>query len=186
MCFENLISVHAEIFCKEFATKEEIINAGEQVMVQLFKGKPGQKLNALRYQKYKEKIVTETSKVLAKRLPPTESATRYHSLRAYYQIQTWMEQNKKLNPLEYGWQETNNRFAAILTDLPPAPSHLLSAIRCGCKGACDTRRCNCTEAGLRCTSACKHCENTTCKNFNILDEEEDDNEDDVDFCLFDF
>lgn len=152
-------------------------------MVQLFKGKAGMKLNSLRFEKYKEKIATETSKVLAKRLPPTESATRFHSLRAYYQIQKWMERNNKLNPLEYGWQETNNRFSAILTNLPPAPLHLLSAIRCGCKGACDTRRCNCREAGLQCTSACKHCDDATCRNYNVSpgEDDDDDNDEDIDY-----
>lgn len=154
-------------------------------MVQLFKGKAGMKLNALRFEKYKEKIATETSKVLAKRLPPTESATRFHSLRAYYQIQIWMNRDKKLNPLEYGWHETNNRFTAILTNLQPAPSHLLSAIRCGCKGVCDTRRCNCREAGLGCTSACKHCDSATCRNYNVSGEDEDDDED-IDYFLSDF
>lgn len=172
------------MFCSDCATKEEIIIAGEQAMVLLFKGKAGQKLNALRYQKFKEKIVTETSNVVAKRLPPTEAATSYHSLRVFYQIQMWMGQNKKLNPLGYGWQERNNRFTSILTNLPPAPSQLLSAIRCGCKGACDSRRCNCKESGLRCTTACKHCDNSTCKNYNILDE--DDDEDDMESLLFDF
>ncbi len=173
------------MFCNGLATKEEIVNAGEQAMVALFKGEIGQKLNALRYQKYKEKIVTETSNVLAKRLPPTESSTSYHSLRTFYQIQTWMDQNKKLNPLIYGWQETNNRFTAIMTNLPPAPSQLLSAIRCGCKGVCDTRRCNCKLAGLRCTTACKNCDNSTCKNYNILEEDDDDDDYDMDYFLFD-
>lgn len=184
--FANLISAQAEIFCKESASKREIIDAGEQAMVQLFKGKGGQKLNALRYQKYNEKIATETSNVLAKRLPPTEAATAYHSLRTYYQIQSWMEQNKELNPLEYGWQETNNHFAAISTNLPPAPSHLLSAIRCGCKGFCDTKRCNCKEAKLPCTTACKDCDNMTCKNYDILGQEEDECEDEDEDFLLDF
>lgn len=177
---ENVISAQAEIFCKQFATKEEIIDAGEQAMILLFKGKAGQKLNVVRYEKYKEKIATETSNVLAKRLPPTESATAYHSLRAYFQIQTWMQQNKELDPLDYGWKETNNRFTPILTNLPPAPSKLLSAIRCGCKGSCDTRRCSCKDVELPCTTACKHCDHDSCKNYNILDEEEEDeNETDI-------
>ncbi len=182
-----MVSAHAKIFCSELVTKDEIINAGEQVMVQLFKGKAGKKLNALRFEKYKEKVATETSKVLAKRLPPTESATRYHSLRAYYQIQSWMMRDTELNPLEYGWQVTNNRYSAILTNLPPAPTHLLSAIRCGCKGVCDTRRCNCREAGLHCTSACKHCDNSTCRNYSGLGEEEDDdNDEDINYFFNDF
>lgn len=149
-------------------------------MVLLFKGTAGQKLNALRYQTYKEKIVTDTSIVLAKRLPPTESATSYHSLRTFYQIQTWMDRNEKLNPMMYGWQETNNRLTAVMTNLPPAPPQLLSAIRCGCKSVCDTRRCNCREAGLSCTTACKSCDHSTCKNYNILEEDDDDYDDDCD------
>lgn len=157
------------------ATSDEIIHAGEQAMVLLFKGKEGQKLNKLRFEKYKEKVATETSNVLAKRLPPTESATAYHSLRAYYQIQTWMQQSEGLNPLEYGWKESNNRFTPIFTNLPPAPPALLSSIRCGCKGGCVNLRCNCKGAGLRCTTACKNCDHAKCKNYdNLYDEEEDD------------
>lgn len=175
LLIKNAFLGQAEKFCDRFATKQEIIEAGEKVMVLLFKGKPEQKLNALRFQKYKEKIATETSIVVAKRLPPTESATRFHSLRSFYQCQTWMQQSKGLNPLEYGWKETNNRLTPIFTSLPPAPESLLSAIRCGCKSNCNNQRCTCKVAGLQCTSACKNCDNKNCSNY-ISGEPDDDSE----------
>lgn len=149
-------------------------------MVLLFKGKPGEKLNALRYEKYKEKVATETSAVLSKRLPPTESATSYHSMRTYYQIQTWMGQNKDLNPLDYGWKQTINRFTPIATDLPIAPPELLKAIRCQCKkGDCSTLRCPCKKIGLYCSTACLDCDHACCKNqlYDLINEQEDDNDD---------
>lgn len=151
-------------------------------MVVLFKGKAGQKLNELRFQKYNEKIATETSVVLSKRLPPTHAATGYHSLRTFYQIQSWMKQSKGLNPLHYGWNESNNRFLPITTHLPPAPTSLLSAIRCGCKSLCNTVRCSCKKAGLKCTSACKNCDHPTCKNYDMsVDDDDEDDFDEIDF-----
>ncbi len=155
-------------------------------MTLLFKGKASQKLNALRFEKYKEKIATETSTVVAKRLPPTEGATMYHSLRAFYQIHVWMQQSQELDPLNYGWKQGINRLIPIMTNLPPAPASLLSAIRCGCKGHCDTRRCNCKGIGLRCTAACKHCDHENCKNYEFFCEQEEEDDDDIEYLFSDF
>lgn len=165
-------------------TKEQVINAGEQAMVLLFKGRLSEKLNELSFQKYKDKVATEASNVLAKRRPPTESATSYHSLRTYFQIQTWMGQDEGLNPLEYGWKKSNNGFTPILTDLPPAPPKLLSEIRCKCLGNCNTLRCNCKRNHLFCTSACINCNSDSCLNCDITTEQEDAQDDDLDNIYF--
>lgn len=141
-------------------------------MVVLFKGKVGQHLNALRFQKYNEKIATEST-IVAKRLPPTEAATAQHSLRAYYQIQTWMQKSEGMSPLNYGWKESSNRLVPILSNLPPAPLSLLSAIRCGCKSTCNTQRCTCKNAGLCCTEACQNCDESSCANYDSFGKDDD-------------
>ena len=61
--------------------KEEIIAAGEQALVCLYNGKPGESLDALRYARFQEKVAR--SNVEAKNLPPTAAAMKYHTLRVW-------------------------------------------------------------------------------------------------------
>ena len=59
--------------------KEEIVAAGEQALVCLYNGKPGESLDALRYSCFQEKMARSSKYVEAKNLPPTSAAMKYHT-----------------------------------------------------------------------------------------------------------
>jgi len=47
-------------------------------------------LDSLRYNLFSKKIVTTKSFVKPERLPPTDSSTKYHYQRFYFQIMVWI------------------------------------------------------------------------------------------------
>ena len=114
------------------ATKDEIISAGEKALVLLCNGKLGQSLDVLRYQRYKEKMVTNTAKVDPNSLPPTSAAAKFHSLRVYAQVVQWRGQD--INIEEWGWTRADGSV-----DWPLAPEYLLCVVRCNCATGCSTR-----------------------------------------------
>lgn len=166
----------AQIFCCRDSSQESIISAGKEVIVSMYNGKANEALNQLRYRKFIEKTQKGAANVSCKSLPPTEAAAKFHSLRVFYTIQEWM--GNKLNPLNYGWTERNCILRPVVTNLPPAPSDILSNIRCGCKGDCNSNRCSCFKAGLKCTLACKVCAGNSCSNHPPNDDDDSDFEED--------
>ena len=64
--------------------KEEIIAAGEQALVCLYNGKPGESLDALRNAHFQEKVARSSKCVEAKNLLPTAAAMKYHTLRVFF------------------------------------------------------------------------------------------------------
>ena len=70
----------AKVFAKGSATPEEISIAGEQALVALYNGKPGESLDSLRYKRFCENIATNTSCIHPQTLPPTSAAAKHHSL----------------------------------------------------------------------------------------------------------
>ena len=86
------------------ATKEEIGSAGIRLFVHLYGGKLTDSLNSLRYAKFME--MASCRKTLEpERLPPTERAALFHSLRVHHQIIVWKELSSEvLDPLQWGWK----------------------------------------------------------------------------------
>lgn len=75
----------AAIFLNTTSTPDEIAAAGERIIVALYSGNPNtQNLDELRYHLFARAAV-KTSFNLA-RLPPTQDAARFHSLRTYHQV----------------------------------------------------------------------------------------------------
>lgn len=179
LLFKKLDEVHftklAEIFCCANSSTESIIQAGNEVLMSLYKGKANETLNELRYRKFDEKTKSGSSAVSPKMLPPTEAAAKFHSLRVFYQIQVWMQ--NKLNPFNFGWVERNSILRPVPTNLPAAPANILSKIRCGCGGDCDSLRCTCFKIGLPCTTACKTCAGNSCSNRSTIAIDSDSDED---------
>lgn len=154
----------------------EIVAGGKKAVCILYGGKVWQELDDLRYQRFTEKVSSKTTAVQVQSLPPTEAAVYYHSLRTYYQIQTWLG-NSSLDTHKFGWELKSNMLRAKTTDLEPAPANLLSNIRCGCKGNCETKRCNCKKFSMKCTTACGECKGISCLNsVRIIVEVEDEDE----------
>ena len=165
---------HAAVF-QGVATKEEVISSGENALVLLFNGKLGQNLDALRYQRYQEKLATNTAKIDVKSLPPTSAAARFHSLRVYAQVLQW--RGEEVNVEEWGWTMKGILVVPVMTDLQPAPDSLLHIVRCTCKSGCSTMRCSCRKNNLECSPACSQCRGYSCTNCSIVLKEHDASDD---------
>ena len=77
------------IFGSEGATQAQITDAGVKVFVLCYGGTAKNSLDCLRYDKYMHMVATNNIKVEQQRLPPTERAANFHSLRVHYQIRVW-------------------------------------------------------------------------------------------------
>eukprot|EP00794_Sanderia_malayensis_P001611 gene1611-1782_t len=115
----------AKAFDDISASKEDIVHAGEKALVSLYSGKKGKGLDEMRYQRYCQKVSTGTSQVQPQSLPPTSAAAMYHSMRVYYQLHQWKDEEEALLAEEWGWKVKNSQLQPIMTHLPPAPEALL-------------------------------------------------------------
>ena len=154
----------ATVFGTPSASTTDVVAAGENALVCLYNGKPGEGLNSLRYDRFCEKVATSTSHVQPQSLPPTSAAAKYHSLRVYYQVQQWKGTVDDLLPQDWGWKECDGMFFPVQTDLPPAPQELLQVIRCSCKTDCSSLRCTCKKHNIECSVACSNCKGSGCAN----------------------
>ena len=110
-------------------------------------------------------------------LPPTSDAAAQHSFRVYSQIQEWL--GNLLSPTDWGWKVADGCCVPILITQPAAPDYLLKYVCCGCKeNGCDTNRCSCKKYGLSCTLSCQKCNGVSCKNAQILQVTDENDEDD--------
>ena len=64
----------ARAFDVQSASSEDVIAAGEQVLVSIYNGRHGEDLDSLRYKQFCQKIATNTSHVQPQTLPPTSAA----------------------------------------------------------------------------------------------------------------
>ena len=108
------------------------MTAGEQVLVSMYNGKPGETLDYVRYKCFCAKVARNTSHIQPKTLPPISAASKFHSLRVYYQVQEWKGVGDGLLPEEWGWKESEEMFVPVTTDLLLAPDDLLRIIRSNC------------------------------------------------------
>ena len=159
-------------------TTEVIDDLGCQVMAVLFGGQCTDSLATMRYNTFSKKVVSASSFVTPERLPPTESATKLHSRRAYYQIMVWMGKEQGMDVRNWGWNLQDNRFVPLMSRMNAAPDSLLKVIHCNCSTACKTLRCSCRRYGLPCTAVCGPCQLEECDNphnkFLSEDSEDDD------------
>ena len=86
-------------------------------MICLYGGQSEEGLDALRYRRFREKVVTRTSSVQVHTLPPTAAAAENHSARVYYQTQLWMAKGTNLNAEEWGWVTSEDRLEPLLSNL---------------------------------------------------------------------
>ncbi|WAR07159.1 hypothetical protein MAR_017117 [Mya arenaria] len=86
-------------------SKEEIEQHGERALILLYTDRQIDSINDLRVRFFIEKTSSNSLFIDPKTLPPTSSATKYHSLRTYYQIFQWKGLDE--NPCDYGWMLSN-------------------------------------------------------------------------------
>ena len=126
-------------------------------------------ISFFRYEKYNEMACRGS--VLPEKLPPTHRAAYYHGLCVHYQIMCWSGKQMSLDPMEWGWRQSENMLVPIKTDLDVAPALLKTIIHCMCKvgpkGQCETNRCTCRKHGLPCLPSCRGCRGESCSNLNV-------------------
>lgn len=150
--------------------QQQIIQAGEKALLTIYHGNQHESINSLRASLFIQKVACSKSAVEPCSLPPTTSATTYHTLRVYHKVQTW--KGEDLPPEEWGWKRNGNgQLQPISTDRSPAPQKLLNLIRCSCKSHCRTLRCTCKKHGLSCTAVCRECRGVSCTNSMQVDTE---------------
>ena len=166
----------SNIFCSPNKDQVSVESAGCKAMISLFNGTESDSLSSLRYTHLCKKVAAAKSFVTPERLPPTASATKYHSLRTYYQVMVWMGFSANMDATKWGWKIQEDMYTPIMMDTNPAPDILLKMVHCNCSTGCNTLRCSCKKYGLECTAACGPCQDSHCENMNntiILDENED-------------
>ena len=92
---------HVKVFDSLSVSKEEIVNAGEQLIVCLYNWKPEEGLDGLRFRRYFEKVSTGTFQIQPQSLPPTSAAASYHSMRVYHQFIQWKGKEKQVTAEEW-------------------------------------------------------------------------------------
>ena len=172
------IKTCANAFLLQNQTNSIIDDLGSKAMLVMYGGKCNTSLSSLRHTILSRQIVSAKSFVTPERLPPTESSTKYHCRRVYFQIMVWTENDGDMNAEDWGWKVQNNQYVPIMSNEPAAPESLLQMVRCQCTTACQTKRCSCRRYGLPCTLACGPCQDNTCENPHNqqLNEEDYDND----------
>ena len=113
------------------ATAEQVGNAGIRLFVITYGGKPEESLNKLRYLKFMEMISSCKITFDPQKLPPTERAAYFHSLRVHLQVTIWDKfTNDYLDPKLWGWELEGSAFTPVMTDMNAAPDSLLKIILC--------------------------------------------------------
>ena len=168
------------------ASPEQIGKAGIQIFIYMYNGKQGDSLNKLRYAKFMEMV--STGNIDPQKLPPTERAAHYHSLRVHLQVIIWKKlTSDDLDPKQWGWKLDGKVLSPIMTDINVAPENLLKFVRCKCKlsskNPCGTNMCSCRRNGLKCVTACEDCRGESCNNAEEIFEAEEENGEEENFNL---
>ena len=155
---------HVKVFDSLPASKEEIVKAGEQVIVCLYSWKPEEGLDGLRFRR------------CAKRCPLVLPRFSHKaSIRVYHQFMQWKGKEKQVTAEEWGWRLNDDGQL-----VPEAPEALLRVVRCNCLSDCSNMRCTGKEHDFECSAACGHCRGTSCTYAAALDFDEDLDEDEND------
>ena len=96
-------------------TVEQIGKAGIRLYVVLYGGRADDYLNSLLYTKYMEMVSTSKTSTDPQKLPPTERAAYFHSLRVYLQVILWFKlTNNDLDPMQWGWELADTILTPVL------------------------------------------------------------------------
>ena len=159
----------AQVFREDSTTQNDVAEAEEKALMVLYGAHKETSLDRLRQRNIFDNIFVKLSHVDPASLPPTSSAAKYHSLRAYLQVQQWQHESCTLSGEDWGWKVEVGEYIPISMDLPAAPLELLQIIRCGCQGDCSTRTCSCRKHSKECTFACSNCKGSACSNTKVVE-----------------
>ncbi|CAH0381987.1 unnamed protein product [Bemisia tabaci] len=184
MALCNLIEKNEDIqdFAGHFKDKGSTFNSisesGSKILSRLYgANKKNDSLDKFRFHLFKKNSLTGKKNRLES-LPPSEDAAKFHSFRAFHQVQLWL--GNQLPPKDWGWRLEGTQLAPVHMSLGPAPEKVLNSIFCGCTKGCG-KACGCRKSGLKCTNICLNCCGEACENSRELAsfEEEEENVDDV-------
>jgi hypothetical protein len=153
----------ASVFHCASSTEDSIVDAGEEVLKIIYGGKVSESLGNLRYAKFAKKVAVSKSVINPASLPPTSHSAKFHLLRVYFQVQSWLG-NSSLNPVDWRWQIRDGTLVPVMSHCKIAPDSLFDVVKCSCKSECSTLQCSCRKHGLECTPACSECKGTSCTN----------------------
>lgn len=164
LCSDASMHKHLDVFNAANSTHDEIANAGIAIFQFLYRA-PHIDLHQTRYHMYSQHA--KNGNIKPELLPPTKGAVTQHALRAYLQNQDWLElKSMSRDPTLYGFKIGSRGYEPITSLDDWAPEDIKKLISCKCKAQCDTKRCSCKKAGVKCISACGICKGVTCNNAN--------------------
>jgi hypothetical protein len=137
---ESVFRTCSNIFCSPDKDRDTVESAGCKALVSLFNGNQNEYLATLRYSSLCRKVSRAKAFVTPDRLPPTASATRFHSLRTHYQVMVWMAISEDMVPNDWGFKVQGDKLIPIMMDKDHAPKVLLKMIHCNCSAGCNTLR----------------------------------------------
>ena len=150
---DQIITV-AGPFLSPTATPEEIEEAGKKIFCLLYNETDEHfDLDNIRKKKFERTAITSMKSVDIQKLPPTNSAAKYHSYRVYYQVQVWLG-NENIQPTDWGWYLIDGYLFPKKMDNEPAPKSLMKVIKCNCTLYCENNQCTCKNNGLFCSEYC--------------------------------
>ena len=92
-------------------------------------GRKFQSMEDLQYHQFMKVVVTSKTTIKPQSLAPTESATKFHSMRVHTQVIKWNTlMSVKLNPLDWRWKLSNGHYCPIMMDLNRALDNILRFI----------------------------------------------------------
>ena len=100
------------------SSKHQGIAADEKVMTIVLKGKQGDHLDNMRYQRFQELVTTGKKDIYTNMLPPKCAATKYNSLRIFNQIQQW--KGNTVQAGDWGWELCGGRLKPMKVWLCPS------------------------------------------------------------------
>lgn len=107
-------------------------------------------------------------------IPPNDDTLHQHLLRANFQAYIWKHSLSNVlnlpSPCESGWTLEDGELVIRWMRKPCAPDGFLENVTCGCKTGCQSRRCSCLRANMKCTEVCQ------CSNCSNPAEEHEDGE----------
>lgn len=136
---------HSSFFLKPNQSHDDVKKHGQASLEVLYNCKPGNSLDFERAVRFSNKVASRSVYLPPESLPPTCDAAKYHSYRAYHQVQTWIGNN--LDPTKWGWLLYKGQHVEHLKPVrmqrDPAPEFLLKLVKCNCHGKCDKNTCSC-------------------------------------------
>nr|CAI5866755.1 unnamed protein product [Callosobruchus analis] len=121
------------IFYEKDKVIDELYVVAENVLKKLYSSSSssidGLTIAELRYKVYSSLVTTARKQSALSLLPPTSSALKMHTARAYYQVQVWLN-NEQIHPKDWGWKSSNFMLVPKMLEdgVTVAPDSLLKNI----------------------------------------------------------